>query len=51
MLLKHGADQSARTDNNSTLLHAAAANGMDKVLHMLLEHGVNIGVDDEGRTW
>ena len=46
LLLKHGADLNARSIYGLTPLHAAALYGMVNVVRVLLEHGANVGVED-----
>ena len=49
LLLEHGADVNLRKDDLSTLLHVAAKNGRDEVVHMLLEHVASLGAVDDDR--
>jgi hypothetical protein len=56
LLLEHGADVNAKVDKQSsfpsaTPLHLAARLGRVEVVHVLLQHGANVGMkDDSGRT-
>ena len=51
LLLEHGADVNALSNDSSTPLHFAARRGRIEVVHVLLEHGANAGAeDDNGRT-
>jgi ankyrin repeat protein len=51
LLLEHGADVSALSNDRSTPLHVAARRGRIEVVRVLLEHGANAGgKDDNGRT-
>jgi ankyrin repeat protein len=51
VLLKHGADVNARSNDQSTPLHLAAQFGMVCLVHVLLDHGASVGAEDErGRT-
>ena len=51
LLLEHGADVNALSDDRSTPLHVAAQYGRIEVVRALLEHGANVGMeDDDGKT-
>ena len=52
LLLERGADVNARANDQSTPLHLAAARfGRVEVVHVLLQHGVNVGTkDSRGKT-
>ena len=41
LLLEHGADVNARTNDGSTPLHVAAGSGSVEAIHVLLEHGAD----------
>ena len=47
LLLEHGADLNARTNDGRTPSYIAAACGMAEVVRVLLEHGANVGVADK----
>ena len=46
LLLEHGADLNARTNDGRTPSYIAAACGMAEVVRVLLEHGANVGVEN-----
>ena len=48
--IERGADVDAIDKNHSTLLHRASYNGNVKVVQLLLEHGANINMRNEGHT-
>jgi hypothetical protein len=48
MLLEHGADINARTNDRSAPLLMAAKYGKIEFARALLEHGANVGTEDEG---
>ena len=48
LLLENCADINARTKYHSTPLHLAARRGRVEVLHVLLQHGANVGLEDSG---
>ena len=51
MLLKHGSDINAWTNDHSTPLLVAAKYRNTEVVRALLEHGTNVDMgDEEGRT-
>ena len=51
ILLGHGADPNARTDDGSTALHFASEYGNAEIARVLIEHGADVEVkDDEGKT-
>jgi ankyrin repeat protein len=51
LLLKHGGDVNARSQNGSTSLHEASKNGALEVARLLLEYGADIEAkDDRGMT-
>ncbi|KAF8496178.1 hypothetical protein F5888DRAFT_413706 [Russula emetica] len=51
LLLDRGADINARANNSWTPLHTAVDCGCIEVVRVLLEHGANLGAEDEqGRT-
>jgi hypothetical protein len=51
LLLEHGADVDALTDDGLTPLHMAVESGRVEVARVLLEHGANVGAEDnEGKT-
>ena len=54
LLLENGADVNARTDKDKghfTPLHLAAEEGRIEVVHVLLQHGANVGTKNgDGRT-
>jgi len=51
LLLEHGADPNAKTDNGETPLHEAAFHCNDAAASILIDHGADPTIkDNEGRT-
>jgi ankyrin repeat protein len=51
LLLEHGADINALSEDRSTPLHIAARDGRVEVVRVLLEYGANVGLEDgHGRS-
>jgi ankyrin repeat protein len=48
LLLENCADINARTKYHSTPLHLAARRGWAEVVHVLLQHGANVVLEDSG---